>query len=310
MPPPEAPADEFRLIAAYLRDLDRGDGVVLGNGDDAAILELRPEEQLVVSSDVANEGVHFPRESPAQSVAFRSVAAAASDLAAMGARPVAMTLNLSLPARDETFFAGLRDGLQAACRALSLPLVGGDLVRGSLSLGVQVFGAVPRGEALLRSGAQVGDKLCVRGSLGDAAAGLALVQGRLDASGDDADALRAAFWRPQPALDLGQALRGAATAAIDVSDGLMADIGHLACASGVRAVIEKEQLPLSAALRRCVDDETALRMALSGGDDYALCFTLPRDVPVPAECTLIGSIEAGAGVACDADVEIDGYRHF
>ena len=310
VPLPKAPADEFRLIAAYLRDLDRGDGVALGNGDDAAILELRAGEQAVVSSDVANEGVHFPPDSPAPSLAFRAVAAAASDLAAMGARPVAMTLNLSLPTRDEAFFAGLRDGLQDACRAFSLPLVGGDLVRGPLSLGVQVFGAVPRGHALLRSGARVGDQLCVSGFLGDAAAGLALEQGRLEASGEDAEALRAAFWRPQPALGLGQALRDVATAAIDVSDGLLADVGHLARASGVGAVIDSPMLPLSAALKRCVDDATALRMALTGGDDYVLCFTLPGDGSVPPACTVIGRIEAGTGVSCDTDVDTDGYRHF
>ncbi len=264
----------------------------------------------MVSTDIAAEGVHFPTGSPADLLAYRAVAAAASDLAAMGARPLAMTLNLSLPSADGTVLAALRAGLEESGRAFRLPLVGGDLVRGPLSLGVQVLGAVPRGEALRRGGARAGDRLCVSGCLGDAAAGLALELGDIDASPGHAQRLREAFWRPQPALALGQSLRGRASAAIDISDGLLADAGHLARASGVRLHIDSKALPLSESLTQTVKQETARRLALTGGEDYQLCFTLPGSYELPAGCTVVGYVESGAGVTCDVDYEVGGYQHF
>jgi thiamine-monophosphate kinase len=310
VPAPDKRSGEFRLIAEYLAGLDEGPGIALGNGDDAAALDLPPGEQIVVSTDIAAEGVHFPTGSSADRVAYRAVAAAASDLAAMGARPVAMTLNLSLPGADETVLAGLRAGLEESVRAFGLPLVGGDLVRGPLSLGVQVLGAVARGEALRRSGARAGDRLCVSGCLGDAAAGLALELGDIDAPQDHALHLREAFWRPQPALALGQALRGRATAAIDISDGLLADAGHLSRASGVRLHIDSKALPLSESLTQTVDLETAKRLALTGGEDYQLCFTLPGSYELPVGCTIVGYVEPGAGVTCDVEYGVGGYQHF
>lgn len=305
-----ASRDEFGLIAEYLTGLDQGAGVALGNGDDAAVLELEAGEQLVVSTDVAAEGIHFPQDSPAGAMAYRAAAAAASDLAAMGARPIAMTLNLCLPDAGEFRLADLRAGLAMATEALRLPLVGGDLVRGSLSFGVQVLGAVPHGEALVRSGAAVGDRVCVSGYLGDASAGLAIEQGTLETGPEHAEALKKAFWRPAPAYALGQSLRGVATAAIDVSDGLLADAGHLARASGVRLLIEGEALPLSPALKNSVDDQEARRRALTGGEDYVLCFTLPPGATLPPGCTEIGCVEAGSGVGCAWEFEVDGYQHF
>ncbi|MEE4279986.1 MAG: thiamine-phosphate kinase [Halieaceae bacterium] len=305
--------DEFELIADYLTGLDHGPAVALGVGDDAAVLDLGRDEQLVVSTDVAVAGVHFPIDAPLDRAAFRAVAAAASDLVAMAARPLAMTLNLSLASAQASELAALRRGLEAATAAFELPLVGGDLVRAPLSLGVQVLGAVRRGAALTRSGAQPGDRLCVSGCLGDSAAGLALLQGRpverLAAAMEER--LIERFWQPRPDFVLGRSLAGVATAAIDVSDGLLADAAHLARASGVGLEIDSARLPLSIELRACADREQVLDWALAGGEDYVLCFTLAEAAPLPAGCSVIGAVTAGEGVHCDREPRTaTGYRHF
>jgi len=305
------PRGEFRLIADYLAGLDRGAGVVLGNGDDAAVLALKPDEQLAVSTDLALPGVHFPLAASWDLAAFRAVACAASDLAAMGARPVAMTLNLVLPDDDAARLAALRRGLQEASERMHLPLVGGDLVRGPLSFGVQVLGAVPAGLALTRAGARVGDGLYISGVPGEAAAGLAAVQGGLSGLPEALrDRLQRRFWRPEPAFELGMSLRGRASAAIDVSDGLLADAGHLARASDVSLRIATDALPRPADWKTFIGHEQHMRWALSGGDDYLLCFTLPEGEQVPPGCTRIGQAEAGEGVFCDYQSDDEGYRHF
>jgi thiamine-monophosphate kinase len=307
--------DEFALIARYLAGLDYGPSVRLGVGDDGAILGLEAGEELVVSTDSALEGVHFPVGAAADAAAYRAVAAAASDLAAMGARPLAMTLNLALPDAGDERLTALRRGLADASQAFGLPLVGGDLVRGAFSLGVQVLGAVARGMALRRSGARPGDLLCVSGPLGDAAAGLALLrEDPVVRAAATSPALRATlvgrFWRPRPALDLGRALAASATAMIDVSDGLLADAGHIAAASGVGLLVRSDALPLSPELLQLVDRERAIAWALAGGEDYVLCFTQDATAPLPPGCTVIGEVREGAGVSCDARVDLPGYRHF
>lgn len=304
-------ASEFELIYRYFSALGRGPGVDLGVGDDCALLRLEPGEQLAASIDTLVAGVHFPDEAFPEDIGYRAVAVAASDLAAAGARPLGMTLALTLPAADELWLHTFSEGLVAAVAALELPLVGGDTTRGPLTITVQVFGAVPAGEALLRGGAQVGDQLCVSGTLGDAAAGLALAEGRWPGDPDYADYLERRFYRPEPRLALGRALRGSATAAIDISDGLLADAGHIAAASGVKLVIEPDRIPLSAALQSLADRDRALAWALAGGDDYELCFTLPAGGALPAGCTRIGRVEAGEGVDCPGAPEAaTGYRHF
>jgi len=308
--PPEPPGDEFALIARFFSELDQGASVVLGNGDDGAILALADHEQLVVSVDTMVQGVHFPVTAGPSQIAYRAVAAATSDLAAMGARPVAMTLALTLSEANEHWLKDFRLGLASAIEDFSLPLVGGDLTRGDLTLAVQVMGAVPAGMGLSRSGARAGDELWVSGCLGDAAAGLAVVLGELSGPQVSQDSLTKKFWRPQPALALGEALRGQATACIDISDGLLADVAHLARASGVRAEVAAGRVPQSSALRALTDEAQALRWALAGGEDYVLCFTLPPGAPAPDGCFPIGQITAGEGVYCDAEVEVYGYRHF
>jgi thiamine-monophosphate kinase len=173
-----------------------------------------------------------------------------------------------------------------------------------------VLGGVPRGQAIARGGAQPGDVLYVSGALGDAAAGLAILQQRIVVPEPWASRLLKAFWEPSPALALGAQLRGLATAAVDVSDGLLADAGHLAKASGVKLVIDSAALPLSEALRQLPDQEQARNWALAGGEDYCLCFTLPGDAPAPEGCVGIGRVEVGEGVYCDLMPQRVGYRHF
>ncbi|MFV0476693.1 MAG: thiamine-phosphate kinase [Parahaliea sp.] len=306
-----ANVSEFDLIYRYLASLGAGPAVALGVGDDCAILKLNEGEWLATSVDTVVEAVHFPTESFPEDVAYRAVAVAASDLAAMGARPLAMTLALTLPQADELWLHACSEGLAAAVSDFGLPLVGGDTSRGPLALSVQVFGALPARTGLLRSGARVGERLCVSGTLGDGAAGLAVVKGQWQGSVADGDYLEQRYYRPSARLELGQLLLGVASAAIDISDGLLADAGHIAAASGVKIAIESTQLPLSAALQRHPDREQVLRWALVGGDDYELCFTLPPQMPLPQNCTVIGWVEEGDGVVCDVKPGGQtGYRHF
>ncbi|CAM3236127.1 thiamine monophosphate kinase [Ectopseudomonas mendocina] len=316
--------NEFELIRHYFaaaRCAQGGDGVVLGIGDDCALLALPAGEQLAVSTDTLVAGVHFPEPCDAFLLGQRALAVSASDLAAMGATPQAFTLALTLPSADEVWLAEFARGLQLMAQNCSLALVGGDTTRGPLSLTLTVFGRVPAGDALLRSGAQVGDLLCVGGELGDAAGALPLVLGQRDAQDGIREALLARYWSPQPQLALGQALRGLATSALDISDGLLADCGHIAKASQVALQIELEQVPLSAPLLAFAGEEQARLCALGGGDDYRLAFTLPpaRLAQLQAdwpEVRVIGRVQAGAGVQLlDAagqpiDPPTGGYQHF
>ncbi|MEM1404171.1 MAG: thiamine-phosphate kinase [Pseudomonadota bacterium] len=310
MPGADHSPGEFDLISQYLSDFDRGPSVALGVGDDAALLKLVTGEVLAVSTDAAIEGRHFPVGAPADRIAYRSVAAAASDLAAMGARPLGFTLSLTVPEADEAWFSTLREGLADASQSFALPLVGGDLTRGPLALVITVFGGVIDGKALQRDGAKVDDVLYVDRTLGDAAMGLQVLTSELALEDEAAEAALQRFWRPMPALVLGVSLAGVATAAIDLSDGLLADLEHVAKASGVAIHVHIDQLPLSGVLNSAFNREEALSLALSGGEDFALCFTLPPQVQAPAGCIAIGDVRAGSGVHCGAQPAETGYRHF
>jgi thiamine-monophosphate kinase len=304
--------DEFALIYRYFSALGRGEAVDLGVGDDCALLRLNAGERLATSVDTMVEGVHFPAEAFPEDIGFRAVAVAVSDLAAMGARPIGMTLALTLPEPDEFWLHAFSEGVSAAVSGFSLPLVGGDTTCGPLTITVQVLGALALDTALLRSGASPGDSVYVSGTLGDAAAGLAILQDRLQpATAVHGEYLLQRFYRPQPPLSLGLKLADIATAAIDISDGLLADAGHMAAASGVQIVVDSAAIPLSDALKSCPDPEKALAWALTGGDDYELCFCLPPGVAAPAGVTRIGNVIAGEGVSCDRSPgETAGYRHF
>jgi thiamine-monophosphate kinase len=267
---------ESVLIERFFRacGAQRGD-VTLGIGDDAALLSFGAGNDLVAKTDTLVEGVHFPPQSPPASIGHRSLAVNLSDLAAMGARPCWALLALTLPRAEEAWLAEFAAGLGALAREHRVALVGGDTTRGPLTVTVQVLGSVPTGSALRRSGARGGDLLFVSGTPGDAAAGLALEQGRLAAPPGARDYLRERFLLPTPRVALGERLRGFASACIDVSDGLLGDAGKLAHASGLGVELSYEELPLSEALAATLGEERARLLALSGGDDYELCFAVP-----------------------------------
>jgi len=305
------PLSEFALIYRYFSSLGRGEAVDLSVGDDCAILRLAAGERLATSVDTMVEGVHFPAGSFPEDVGFRAVSAAASDLAAVGARSLGMTIALTLPEPDELWLHAFSEGVAAAVGEYRLPLVGGDTTRGPLTITVQVLGALPGDRALLRRGAAAGDALYVSGCLGDAAAALACLEGRWTPEPDHTEYLLERFYRPRARLDLGRELLGRASAAIDISDGLLADAGHIASASGVKLLIEPDRLPMSPALLSYPDRDQALRWALAGGEDYELCFCLPSGESAPAGCTRIGEVSEGSGVDCGLEIDIPpGYQHF
>ena len=305
------PSPEFTLIARYFSSLGRGPAVDLGVGDDCAILSLQADERLATSIDTLVAGVHFPEEAFPEDIGYRAVAVAVSDLAAMGARPLGMTLALTLPEIDDFWLTAFSQGLAEAVGEFNIPLVGGDTTRGPLTISVQVMGALPAGKALLRGGAKVGDGVYVSGTLGDAAGALAFLQEKWQPEPQHAEYLWSRFYRPRARLELGVALQGLATAAIDVSDGLLADAGHIAAASGVAIVIDPALIPLSESLRSHDSRQQVLQWALTGGDDYELCFTLPEGNPAPEGCARIGTVQEGQGVDCGMEIEGDsGYSHF
>lgn len=315
---------EFELIRHYFAAApcaQGGEGVALGIGDDCALLAVPSGEQLAVSTDTLVAGVHFPDPCDPFLLGQRSLAVAVSDLAAMGASPVAFTLALTLPTVTADWLQAYAHGLSQMAQACGVALVGGDTTRGPLSLTMTVFGRVPAGQALTRSGAQPGDLLCVGGELGNAAGALPLVLGQRSAEPEVAGPLLAHYWSPQPQIDLGLALRGKASAAMDISDGLLADCGHIAQASDVALTVERDRLPLSNALVALLGQPGAQQAALSGGDDYVLLFTLP---PVRLSALLaegwpihvVGKVSAGQGVILadslgrDITPQIRGYQHF
>ncbi|AYF88677.1 thiamine-phosphate kinase [Pseudomonas sp. DY-1] len=315
---------EFELIRRFFASAAcaaGGEGIALGIGDDCALLQLPAGEQLAISTDTLVAGVHFPDDADPFLLGQRALAVSASDLAAMGAKPIAFTLALTLPDARADWLEGFARGLCAMASDCGIGLVGGDTTRGPLSLTLTVFGRVPAGQALTRAGARPGDLLCVGGSLGDGGGALPLVLGERQERGPEVDYLLQRYWAPQPQLALGQALRGRATAALDISDGLLADCGHIAATSGVALLVEATKLPLSSALESLFSREFALNCALSGGDDYRLAFTLPAselaairaDWP---EVAVIGRVAAGQGVHLldDAGAILQppalGYQHF
>ena len=304
---------EFAIITQYFSSLGAGENVLLSVGDDAAALRVDEGCELIVSTDTSTSGVHFPDDLFPEDIAYKAVAAAASDLAAMGASPLGMTLAISLPEHDALWLHGFSQGLAAASGDFDLPLIGGDTTRGLLSITVTVMGQCVIGQKLLRSGASPGERLCVSGTLGDSAFGLSLLQGNergLDIEFEDQEFLLSRFSRPTSRIDLGTNLLGQATSCIDVSDGLLADAAHIADASGCKLVIDSARLPLSQALVASIGRERALDLALAGGEDFELLFSLPESKSLPDGCTVIGVVEAGEGIVCDQAVEREGYDHF
>ncbi len=303
--------DEFGIIQRYFTRDARSPGVVVGIGDDGAVLAPTPGLQQVQVIDTLVEGVHFPSNMAAADVGYRTVAVNLSDIAAMGAVPRWMTLALTLWDKDERWVEEFAEGLFAAASEHDVALVGGDTTQGDVVVAtVHVTGEVAGDEVLLRSGARVGDNVFVTGTVGDAIAGLKLIE-----SGRHDEYLVSRFRRPTPRVATGRELAGRAHSAIDISDGLAGDLRKLLDASGVGAEIDLGSLPVSAALREHFGDD-ALNLALTGGDDYELCFTAPRQAVADIKgITAIGEIVSGSDLVCRHDgriVEVDdsGYRHF
>lgn len=295
---------EFDLISRYFhRPAQRSP---LGVGDDCALLAPAAGMQLAVSSDMLVEGRHFLSTVAADRLGHKALAVNLSDLAACGARPLAFTLALALPSADEAWLAGFSRGMWALADAHGCELVGGDTTRGPLNICITVFGEVPAGQALLRSGARPGDELWVSGTLGDARLALENFRGTLALDPATFTAARARMESPSPRVALGLALRGIASSAVDLSDGLLGDLGHVLKASGVGATLETARiLPLLAAGPRACDADWALTCVLAGGDDYELAFTAPADRHEAVEAagrasgtpvTRIGRIEATPGL--------------
>lgn len=318
------PDGEFDLIQRYFDRVVNGRGVELGIGDDCALLSVPEGHQLAVSMDTLVADVHFPADADPELIAERALRVNLSDLAAMGATPLWFTLGLTLPSSDPDWLESFSRGLFAAANEFNCTLVGGDTTRGPLSLTLQVHGSVDANLALRRSGAGVGDLVCVTGNLGDGAAALALIQDSLWA-GDDASAyLLERFYRPRPQLAEGQLLLGIASAALDISDGLVADLGHICQRSRVGAVIDIDRLPLSSALKANVEHDKATSWALAGGDDYQLCFTVPQAKysalqslieSDQLQASVIGEVVEGNAVICrehgiEVNIAATGYNHF
>lgn len=310
---------EFELIRTLfqpLADATWRDGVVLGPGDDCAIQRVPPGCELVFSVDTLVEGIHFPVHYDPARLGWRALAVAVSDLAAMGADPVCYTLALTLPEADESRVSALVEGLREASLAFGIALAGGDITRGPLTLTLQVHGTVPEGQGIRRSGAGPGDLVAVTGPLGGAAAALAWLDDPQPPA--SAQAFLDCYHRPRPQCETGRRLRTVATAAIDISDGLVADLGHILTASGVGARLDIARVP-----RRFGSSVASLEQALYGGDDYQLCVTLPGPAmgrlpeDLARRLQVIGEIRAGAGLQLahpDGTLEAiapgSGYDHF
>jgi len=318
---------EFSLIARYFdRVRSSRRDVETGIGDDCALLNIPEKQTLAISTDTLVAGNHFLPDIDPADLAYKVLAVNLSDLAAMGADPAWLTLALTLPEVDEAWLETFSDSLFDLLSYYDMQLIGGDTTRGPLSMTLGIHGYVPVGRALKRAGAKPGDWIYVTGTPGDSAAGLAILQNRLQVA-DDADNayLLQRHLRPTPRILQGQALRDLASAAIDLSDGLISDLGHIVKASACGARIDVNALPYSQAMLRHVGAEQALRWALSGGEDYELCFTVPElnrgalDVAlahlgVPFTC--IGQMSADVEGICfirDGEpVTFDwkGYDHF
>lgn len=306
--------DEFGLISKFfVGDWPQSEDLVAGIGDDGAVLRPTPGHETVAAVDAMVEGVHFLSSIDPGDLGFRLVAVNLSDMAAMGATPRWMTLSLAIPEADPGWLRRFSQGMRECAETDGVALIGGDTTRARVTVvSVQMLGEVPAGSALLRSGAQPGDAIYVTGHPGDAAAGFdARVRG------EDAPELYRAFTRPMSRVDYGKRLRNVASAAIDLSDGLYADLSKLLDMSGVGATLEVDRLPLSEALLVRAGRAEALEFALSGGDDYELLFTTSATPPDDGRTnvTRIGSVIAGDGIACTdggAQFSFDdrGYRHF
>ena len=302
---------EFSIIDTYF-NRKNANSVDLGVGDDSALLTPPPQQQLVICADTSVAGRHFPLDTHPHAIGWKSVAVNLSDIAAMGAKPHSILLALSLPQIDHHWLKDFSQGLYDCCDQFGVSLIGGDTTQSPhLTITVTALGWIETGQAVTRAGAQVGDLICVSGTIGDAAFALQHMghplQKRLD--------------YPTPRCQLGQQLKGLASSMIDVSDGLAQDLGHILKASGVGAVLQLDQLPVSSDIAK-LEQEKKWQLALAGGDDYELCFTIsPQNYHLLAQqkldvnLTIIGQITQNLGLTffqngVDYSIQFHGYQHF
>ncbi len=318
---------EFDIIQRYFTR--PAPSAVLGVGDDAALIEPAGGMELAVSTDMLVCGRHFFADAEPRKLGHKSLAVNLSDMAAMGARPRWATLSLALPEplvrADEKWLEAFAEGFFALARAYQVELIGGDTTQGPLNICVTIIGEVAAGKALRRSGARPDDDIWISGHLGDAALALAHAQGRIELQADDIAACLPALDTPVPRVALGQRLTGLAHSAIDISDGLLADLGHILESSGAGAIVRMDEINCSASMKKYLPNPLAIKCLLAGGDDYELCFTAPRSARrrigilareqnVPLTC--IGTIVEEEGlIVLDAEgnsisLEAKGYDHF
>ena len=316
-------SSEFDLIARYFTR--PASNAVLGVGDDAALVDVSNGMDLAVSTDTMVSGTHFFPDVNPENLGHKALAVNLSDMAAMGAMPYWAMLAVTLPSVDEAWLAAFAKGFFDLAEEFGVSLIGGDTTRGPLALTVTIMGEVPAGAALRRSGAKAGNDVWVSGNIGDAALAVAHRHGRLVLTEADYHEAVMRLYEPSPRVALGQALRGMATAAIDVSDGLLADLGHICSLSGVGATVDVNSIPVSSIGGRHAGSDAGLTAIVAGGDDYELCFTAPANARESIEeltdvlnvpLTRIGQIRRGKGVSLlgpdGKPMKIDGrgYDHF
>lgn len=266
---------EFELIEKYFKVPHGRKDVVMGPGDDCALLSLPAASQLAVSTDTLVSGVHFLADMDPNALGYKALAVNLSDLAAMGAEPRWVSLALTLPHIDEPWVASFAQGFLELAEYYNVALVGGDMTRGPLAMTICVKGSVPEGQAIMRKGAKAGDGIYVTGTLGDAALALSHLLGQRQLNENQLAAVLPRFEHPHPRILAGQGLRRLASSALDLSDGLASDLKHILKASGVRAQIDLDALPMSPVMQDAVSEAQRWSLALAGGDDYELCFTVP-----------------------------------
>lgn len=319
--------NEFDLIQRFFnQETNNRKDVILGVGDDAALLQVPFDRQLVVTTDTLVSGRHFPENTPPADIGYKALAVNLSDLAAMGAEPAWILLALTMPNANDCWLRKFTDGFSSLVQRFQLQLVGGDMTQGPLTVTFQALGFVPTGKALCRIGSRVGDRIYVTGTLGDAGLALEAINKKdyLGLTYPQILTVMQRLNRPEPRVEIGLALREIASSAIDVSDGLVADLGHILSANQMGAILQLEKLPLSDSLH-ALPIEKAWQLALSSGDDYELCFTVPEsheralhqhlaNLNTPYTC--IGTIKKESGLilldknGSTFNINRTGFQHF
>ena len=311
--------DEFSIIKKFFTSPVQRADVVVGSGDDCAVVAVPADKQLAITTDTLVNGVHFPISTTPFDIGYKALAVNLSDLAAMGATPAWVTATLTMPNAAQDFLADFARGFYTLAQQYNVQLIGGDLTHGPLSITVQALGFLPSGKRLLQAGAQVGDLIYVTGTLGDAGLALQHLLHQAPVAQDYQAAILQRLNQPQPRVAIGEKILAFAHSAIDLSDGLAGDLRHILTASRVGANINVDNLPLSPALQASVSRDQAIRLALTAGDDYELCFTVApgdRDLLTESIFTCIGEITTGTDCLFhyqDGTLyhdQLDGFKHF